>query len=130
MNNLLESVLIGVWIRTQSYYYSVVVVGFLLVCKEEKAFILIRHDKTKSREYILDKPLKESGGEEVNNINTAAPRICDTSSKHEKREKTTTNMVENVKVPNIVQMEKETNQETIKHLLWDDFMGNDLGLPY
>ena len=75
MNNLLESVLIGVWIRTQSYYYSVVVVGFLLVCKEEKAFILIRHDKTKSREYILDKPLKEPGGEEVNNINTAAPII-------------------------------------------------------
>ena len=55
MNNLLESVLIGVWIRTQSYYYSVVVTGFLLVCKEEKAFILIRHDKTKSGEYVLDK---------------------------------------------------------------------------
>ena len=39
--------------------------------------------------------------------------------------------VENMEVPNIVQMEKETSQDTIKHLSWDALlMENDLGLPY
>ena len=30
----------------------------------------------------------------------------------------------------IVLMEKETNQDTIKPLSWEDFTGNNFGLPY
>ena len=54
------------------------------VLREINQNILISHDKTKCGEYALDKPPKKPGGEEVDNINTAAPRTCDTSSKHEK----------------------------------------------
>ena len=64
----------------------------------------------------MDKPPKKPGGEEVDNINTAAPRMCDTSSEHEKRKKTTTNMLENVEVPNILRMEKESKQGMMKHI--------------
>ena len=46
---------------------------------------MISHDKTKSGEYVLDKPPKKPGGEEVDNINTAAHITCDTSPEHEKR---------------------------------------------
>ena len=91
---------------------------------------MIGYDKTKIGDYVSDKPLKKPGGEELDNINTAASRTCDTSSEHEKRKRTTANMLENMEVPNIVQMEKETNQDTIKHLPWDGFLGNGLGLPY
>ena len=35
-----------------------------------------------------------------------------------------------MKLPNIVQMEKENNQDTIKTLPWDGFMRNGFGLPY
>ena len=75
---------------------------------------------------MLDKPPKKPGGEEVDNINTAAPRTCNTSSEHEKRKKTTTNMLENMEAPNIVRMKKKTNQETIKRLPWDNFIGKAL----
>ena len=54
----------------------------------------------------------------------------DTSSEHENRDKTTIDMLERVKVPKIVRMEEETNQDTTKPLSWDDFMGNGCGLPY
>ena len=40
---------------------------------------LISYDKTKSREYVLDRPPKKPGGEEVDNINTATTITCDTS---------------------------------------------------
>ena len=56
--------------------------------------------------------------------------MCDTPSEHEKKRKTTTNILENVEAPIIVQIEKETNQDTIKYLPWDDFIGNGPGLSY
>ena len=77
---------------------------------------MINYDKTKSVEYVLDPPPKKSGGEEADDTNTASPRICDTFSEHKNRNKTTTNMSEKVKVPNIVRMEKEANQDTNKSL--------------
>ena len=61
--------------------------------------------------------------DEVDNINTAAPRTCNTSSEHEKRKKTATNMLENTEVPNIVRIKKKANQETIKRLPWDNLLG-------
>ena len=91
---------------------------------------MISYNKTKSKEYVLDQSTKKPGGEEVDDINTAEPRACDTSSEHENRNKTTTNMLEKVKVPNIVQLEKETNQDTIKPLPWADFMENGFGISY
>ena len=63
---------------------------------------LINYDKTKSGEYVLGPPPKKPGGEEADNINTAAPRICDTFSEHDNRIKTTINMSERVKLPSIV----------------------------
>ena len=47
----------------------------------------------------------------------------DTSSEHENRDKATTDVLEKVKVPNIVQMEKKTNQDTVKPLPWDNLWG-------
>ena len=78
----------------------------------------------------MGRPPKKLGGEEVNEINSAAPITCDTSSEHESRDKTTTDMLEKVKVPNIVQMEKETNQDKTRSLPRNKLMGNGFSHPY
>ena len=70
------------------------------------------------------------GGGEVYDNNTAITISCEIAPEQENSCKITTNMLEKVKVPNIVLMEKETNQDTIKPLPWEDFMGDDFGLPY
>ena len=73
---------------------------------------------------MLNRPPKKPGGEEVYDSNTATTIACETTSKQKNSCKKITNMLEKVKVPNIVRMENKTNQDTIKPLPWDGFMGN------
>ena len=90
----------------------------------------INYDKTKSGEYALDRPPKKPRREEVDDINTATTITCDTSPDHDNSGNTITDMLGRMKVPNIVRMKMETNQDKKGPLPWDDLIGNRFGLPY
>ena len=74
------------------------------------------NDKTKSGEYVLNRLPKKPRGGEVYDNNTATTISCGIASEQENICKITTNMLEKVKVPNIVRMEKESNQDAIEPL--------------
>ena len=81
-------------------------------------------DKTKSGEYMLNRPPKKPGGREVFDNNTATTISCETASEQENSCKTITNMLRKTEVPNIVRMEKETNQNKKGSLPWSDYSGD------
>ena len=79
--------------------------------------------------HMLSWPPKKPGGQEVNDTNSAKTITCYISSDHENSDKTRiTDMLGKMKVPNTVQMEKETNQDKKGPLPWD--VGNDFGFSY
>ena len=92
-------------------------------------------DKVKSGEYVLNRPPKKPGGEEVDDINTATTITCDTASVYENSGKTITDidMLEQGEVPNIVRMEKETNQDNTELLpptTFKEIAEDTFGLPH
>ena len=91
------------------------------------------NDKTKSGEYVLSRPPKKPGGEEVDDINTATTITCNTASVDENSGKTITDMLEKWEVPNIVRMEKETNQdktELLPPMTFEETVEDTFGLPH
>ena len=64
------------------------------------------NDKTKSGEYVLNRPPKKPGGGEVYDDNTATTISCETVSEKENSCKPVTKMLRKTKVPNIMQMGK------------------------
>ena len=84
------------------------------------------NDKTKIGEYMSSRPPKKPGGEEVDDTNSAKTITCYTSSDHENSDKTVTDMLGKMKVPNTVRMEKETNRDKKGPLPWDDLWGMTL----
>ena len=74
----------------------------------------------------MNRPPKKPGGEEAYDSNTATTITDVTASTSEKSSQTITDMLENGKVPNIVQMEKEDNHPmTFKEMAEDA-----IGRPY
>ena len=82
------------------------------------------NDKAKSGEYVLNCPPKKPGGGEVYENNTATTTPCKTVSDQENSRKTTPDLLEKMEVPDIVQTEKETNQDKKGPLSWNDYSGD------
>ena len=60
---------------------------------------------------MLNRPPKKPGGGEVYENNTATNMSCETVSEQENCRKTIPNLLGKMEIPDIVQMEKETNQD-------------------
>ena len=82
------------------------------------------NDKAKSGEYVLNLPPKKPGGEEVYENNTATTMPYETVSEQENSHKTIPDLLGKMEVPDIVQTEKETNQDKKGPLLWNNYFGD------
>ena len=60
---------------------------------------------------MLTRPPKKPGGGEVYENNTATTRSCETVSEQENSRKTISDLLGKMEIPDIMQMEKETNQD-------------------
>ena len=67
--------------------------------------------KAKNGECVLNRPPKKPGGGEVYENNTATTMSCETVLEQENSCKTISDLLEKMEIPDIVQMEKETNQD-------------------
>ena len=70
--------------------------------------------------YVLNRPPKKPGGGEVYENNTATTMSCETVSKQENSRKTISDLLGKMEMTDIVQMEKETNQDKKWPLSWND----------
>ena len=75
--------------------------------------------KTKSGEYVLNRPPKKPGGGEVYNNNRAITISCETSSEQENSHNTITNMLGKTEVLDIIRIGKVNNQDKKGHYLGD-----------
>ena len=76
---------------------------------------------------------KKPGGKKAHDTNSAPLMTCSSASIPENIGKTITDVLKRGKVPNVVQMEKETIQDNTELLppdKFDNLLGGDVGLPY
>ena len=73
---------------------------------------------------MLNRPPKKPGGGEVYENNTATTMPCETVSEQEYSCKTIPDLLGKMEIPDIVQMEKETNQDKKGALSWNDDLGD------
>ena len=73
---------------------------------------------------MLNHPPKKLGGGEVYENNTATTMSCDVVLEQENSRKTIPDWLGKMEIPDIVQMEKETNQDKEVPLSWNDDLGD------
>ena len=80
--------------------------------------------RVENGEYVLNRPPKKTRGGEVYENNTARTMPCETVSEQESSRKTRPDLLGKIEVPDIVQMEKETNQDKKGAFSWTDYSGD------
>ena len=82
------------------------------------------NDKAKSGEHVLNRPPKKTGGRDMYKNNTATTMSCEAVSEQDNSRKTIPELLGEMEIPDILQMEKETNQDKKGPLSWNDYLGD------